>query len=80
MTLAKIARAAAAIHAKIDSFYEDLEALHADAEEYFGERSERWQEGEAGEQYREVVDALEAAVTAADECRDQLNVAEAAGG
>jgi hypothetical protein len=39
---------------------EALQEAHDDAQEYFDDRSENWQEGERGEAYQEWIDSLDA--------------------
>jgi hypothetical protein len=47
------------LNAKIEAYNEGVEEIRDLAEQYYDERSERWQESEAGESYQEWIDAME---------------------
>jgi hypothetical protein len=53
----------------IDKADEALERLRDALQEHFDDKSERWQEGEAGDEWQQKIDAAEQALDALGECR-----------
>lgn len=72
MTVKQITKAALKISERIDDIRADIEMLHSDAQEYFDDRSERWQEGEKGQEYQSLLDSLEEAIGDAETLFDTV--------
>lgn len=62
MTKAKLSKEVTALRSKLEEFKSEVEALRDTAQEYADDRSEKWQESEAGEAYQALIENLDSAV------------------
>ncbi len=60
---------AADLNKLIDKAEGAIEELRDALQEHFDDKSERWQEGEAGDEWQQKIDAAEQALDALGECR-----------
>lgn len=58
---------------KLDEIRESLEALAEEAQDVFDNRTERWQESEKGEEYSEMISALEDAASSVQDAYDYIS-------
>lgn len=58
---------------KLLDLQEELEQMAQDAQDVFDNRTERWQESEKGEEYQEMISALEDAASSVQDAYDYLS-------
>jgi DNA-binding transcriptional regulator GbsR (MarR family) len=58
---------------KLLDLQEELEQMAQDAQDVFDNRTERWQESEKGEEYQEMISALEDAANSVQDAYDYLS-------
>lgn len=58
---------------KLLELQEELEQMAQDAQDVFDNRTERWQESEKGEEYQEMISALEDAANSVQDAYDYLS-------
>ena len=58
---------------RLSAIQSELETLHSDLESKYDEKSETWQEGDAGCAAREVVDSLDSAKSDVESALDNVN-------
>lgn len=61
MTKAQRNKRLADIKGRMDDLANELDEVRSELEDHFDGRSEKWQEGEAGEAYHEGIDAVQQA-------------------
>ena len=62
----------AKITVRLDAIREDIEKLAEEAQEYYDNRSERWQESDAASEWEEKIDALNDAACSVQDAYDYL--------
>jgi len=63
----------AKISDKLTNIQAELEELAEQAQDYFDERSEKWQESEKGDEWQEKISALEDAANSVGDAIDYLS-------
>lgn len=72
MTKSQIKKTAADLIARLETIREEIGTLKSEAEDYYNERSEKWQEGDNGTAYQEMIDQLQSAYDNADSAVSDL--------
>lgn len=62
----------AKITEKLDAIREDIEQMAEEAQEYYDNRSERWQESDAASEWEEKIEALNDAASSVQDAYDYL--------
>jgi len=73
MTLSQLKKKVDRLVGKVEEIHADLEELRDVATGYHEDKSEKWQESEAGAQYQTAIDELESIFTHIDEALQALS-------
>lgn len=78
MTKKQISKEVELLRKCLEDVRDRLDTLRSEAEDYHGNKSERWQESDAGEAYQEMIDTLQSAYDNCDSAVTDLdNIMEA---
>jgi hypothetical protein len=58
--------------AKIEEIYDEIEAMRSEAQDAFDDKSERWQEGDKGQETADQINQLESLVGAIESAKDEF--------
>jgi len=72
MTQAQLRKKVGALAERLEAIKCELEAIQEEGQCYFDDRSEKWQEGDNGTAYQELVDVITEATDAVVEALDQV--------
>lgn len=64
------------IHVELIAIYDRLETIKNDVEDAYSERSEKWQESEAGETEKTILYSIETALSSLEDTNDVLEEAK----
>lgn len=57
---------------RLEAIHDELESLEAEAQEYYDNRSERWQESEAASEWEDKIGAFQEAASSVQDAMDYL--------
>ena len=61
-----------ALQARLDDFKFEVETMRDDAQAYFDDRSETWQDGDVGQEYQDMLNDLDSSCDQLSEALDSL--------